>query len=83
MSIVLDGNRLDYEMAIRGVNGSALARRAGVCAATVSNARNDKPIWPTSLELIANALFAIPVNPAIEALIPKPRAAIDPPPADG
>jgi hypothetical protein len=81
MSIVLDRARMNYEMAIRGVNGSALARRAGVCPATVSSARNDKPISTTSLELIANALLAMPVNLAIARLVPKPSTAVDPPPA--
>jgi transcriptional regulator with XRE-family HTH domain len=81
MSVAPDGSRLNYEMAVRGVNQSKLAERAGVCPSTVSSARHDKPISTDSLERIANALVAIPVNPAIARLVPKPSTAVDPPPA--
>jgi hypothetical protein len=81
MSVILDALRLDYEMAIRGLNGSVLARLAGVCPATVCTARAGKAISTASLQLIADAVAAVPVDPAIVRLLAEPRVlGIDPAP---
>jgi len=61
--------RLDRELAYRGWSASDLARAAGVSAATLSVARQGRPIAPLTLKKIAIALSRAPVVPGLEALL--------------
>jgi len=69
MSVTVDPARLAYEMSIRGVSASALARKAHLSPAIVGAALAGRPIAATSLRLMAAALQAIPVDPVIETLV--------------
>jgi hypothetical protein len=58
------------------LNGSALAKAAGVCNSTVSTAFAGNPISVTTLRLLATALQATSVDEDIERLLDRG----DPPP---
>jgi transcriptional regulator with XRE-family HTH domain len=75
MSIAVETERLQYELAIRAMTRSSLARKAGVSKATVSSTFAGNPISETTLGLIAEALTATPVNPTIESLLAPPGGA--------
>jgi hypothetical protein len=77
VSIAFDPTRVDYEMAIRGLSGSDLAGKAGVCDATVSTARRGRPISSDSARRIAAALMATPIDPALVRLVPRPDGGDD------
>jgi hypothetical protein len=77
VSIAFDPTRVDYEMAIRGLSGSDLAGKAGVCDATVSTARHGRPISSDSARRIAAALMATPIDPALVRLVPRPDGGDD------
>lgn len=76
MSIRINGEVLRHEAAIRGLNGSALAKVAGVCNSTVSTAFAGDPVSVTTQTLLAKALQATSVDEAIERLLDRG----DPPP---
>ena len=61
--------RLDRELAYRGWSASDLARAAGVSEATLSVARQGRPVAPLTLKKIAVALSRTPVVPGLEALL--------------
>ena len=69
MSVVVSADRLRYEMARRGWDGSALARAARISAATVSTALTGRPISAKSLSLIAAALAGAPAVESIDVLL--------------
>jgi hypothetical protein len=72
VSVTLDPALLNYELAIRAMSGTVLARRAGLSDATVSTTRAGRPIAEESARLIAAALTATPVDPVLKKLIPPP-----------
>lgn len=72
MSVPVDPVRLRYEMAIRGLSASDLAREARVSAATISAALAGRSIAETSLRLIAGVLLAVPVDDVIRQLLAAP-----------
>lgn len=69
MSIAFDPARLAYEMAIRGLSGTDVARKAGLSPATVSTAMAGKPIAEASAMLIVKALGATPVAEILVRLV--------------
>ena len=69
MSIPANGHRLRYELAVRCVSATNLAKRTGLSDATVSNALKSRRIAETSLELIAEVLESIPVRECVRKLI--------------
>ncbi len=76
MSVPINGEVLKHMAALRGWNGSALAKEAGVCNSTVSTAFAGKPISVTTLTLLATALKGTSVDEDIERLLGRG----DPPP---
>jgi transcriptional regulator with XRE-family HTH domain len=58
MSVLIDSDRLRYELAIRGMSALNLAKQARLSPATVSAALAGKPIAEASLGLIAHVLEA-------------------------
>jgi transcriptional regulator with XRE-family HTH domain len=63
--IAVKGLELRRQMLVRGLTGAALARRAGVSAATVSQAVNDRRVHPDKLRAIVAVLATIEPIPGI------------------
>ncbi len=78
MSIRINGEVLKHMAALRGWNGSALAKKAGVVNSTVSRAFAGDEISVTTLRLLATALKETSVDEVIERLLGRG----DPPPED-
>ena len=69
MTVRLNAEQLNRELARRGWNATDLARASGCSAATISGARRGRPVSSTTLCKIAEALRAAPVIPGIDELI--------------
>lgn len=69
MTVRMNAEQLDLELARRGWNATDLARASGCSAATISGARRGRPISSTTLCKIAEALRKAPVIPGIDDLI--------------
>jgi lambda repressor-like predicted transcriptional regulator len=69
MGIVINHVVLRRELARRGWNASELARAARLSHATVSAACAARPVSPTSVKLIADALARAPVLANVDSLI--------------
>ncbi len=69
MTVRMNAEQLDRELARRGWNATDLARASGCSAATISGARRGRPISSTTLCKIAEALRSTPVIPGIDELI--------------
>jgi lambda repressor-like predicted transcriptional regulator len=83
MSIAFDPVPLAYEMAIRGLSGTDVARKAGLSPATVSTAMAGKPIAEASAMLIVKALDATPVVEILVRLVaPIVQPSNDDPPPE-
>jgi transcriptional regulator with XRE-family HTH domain len=67
--VAVQGDRLRREMHIRGLTGSALARRAGVAPSTVSQALNDHRVHPRKLQAIVQALAGVEPIPELVKLL--------------
>lgn len=85
MSIRINGEVLKHMAAIRGLNGSALAKKAGVVNSTVSRAFAGDEVSVTTVRLLATALNGTSVDEVIERLLggsdPQPEG--ERPPAPG
>jgi len=77
VGVTVDGQRLDYELAIRGLSAQTLAKSTGLSPATVSVARRSGRVQVESLALIVRVLDATPINPTLERLLRSPRARSD------
>jgi len=69
MSSRLNRSRLDRELACRGWTANDLALASGISAATISAARNGRPVNPKTLHRIADTLLKAPVVSGVEALL--------------
>ena len=67
--VAVSGKRLRREMHVRGLTGSALAKRAGVAPSTVSQALNDHRVHPSKLQAIVAALAEVEPNPELVKLL--------------
>ena len=61
--------RLDRELARRGWNATDLAKASGISVATISAARNGRPVANSTLCKIAEALLKAPVVPGVDDLL--------------
>lgn len=69
MSMRLNRSRLDRELACRGWTANDLAAASGVSAATISAARQGRPMNHRTLRRLADALVRAPVVSGVEALL--------------
>ena len=76
MSVRINGKVLKHMAALRGWNGSALAKEAGVCNSTVSRAFGSNLMAVTTVRLFATALNGSSADDVIERLLGRG----DPPP---
>ncbi|HAW11700.1 MAG TPA: hypothetical protein DCX12_11740 [Chloroflexi bacterium] len=73
MIVTLDPERLRYEMAIRNLDGVALARAAGVSQNTISHALQGHRVRKGTLHQITSGLLAFPPLRMLEDLVAKPE----------
>ena len=83
MSFAVDPERLAFQMAIRGLSASDLARKARLSPATMSAACAGKRLRVDSWREVSRALKATPVDPEIEKLLPPPTNDPDDEPSSG
>jgi transcriptional regulator with XRE-family HTH domain len=69
MSVIVDADRLRYELRLRGLSPHNLARATGLSDATVSAALHGRAIAEISLKLIADFLERTPVSEFMRKLI--------------
>lgn len=69
MSVRVNGNRLERELARRGWTGQDLALAARLSPATVSAARQGRSVNLRTLSRMATALLKAPVVDGLEALL--------------
>jgi transcriptional regulator with XRE-family HTH domain len=72
VSARLDPERLDHQLALRGLRQRDLAQRSGVAEATLSRARGGRRVSERTLSRIAQALESAPVLPGRGALLVEP-----------
>jgi len=70
VGIRLDRDRLDRELALRGLTAHQLSALAKVAPATLSRARHGHPVTPRTLSKLAMALTRVPVVPGAADLLP-------------
>lgn len=76
MSVNIRSEVLRHQLALRGLSGLDLARKAGLSSATVSAAMTGHAISARSLQQIAMTLTRIPVIEGVDELV---VAGSDPP----
>jgi transcriptional regulator with XRE-family HTH domain len=64
--------RLDLELTLRGWTAQDLVRASGISAATISAARQGKPVRPRSIHRIVSALLGTPVVAGVAELLEDP-----------
>jgi DNA-binding Xre family transcriptional regulator len=69
-------DRLDRELTLRGWTAQDLVRASGISAATISAARQGKPVRPGSIHRIVTALLCAPVLDGIAQLLDEADAAV-------
>ena len=69
MTVRMNAEQLDRELARRGWNATNLAAASGCSPATISGARRGRPVSNATLSRIAEALRNAPVIPGIDELI--------------
>lgn len=77
MGIVVDHQRLRWEIARRGWSAADLVRASGVSGPTISAALAGRPVAARSLGKIAEALGRAPALPVVEALLVPPPGETD------
>jgi Helix-turn-helix len=68
----LDRNKLDFELARRGISAQELSTLIGVHAVVLSRARNGRAIRETTFRKIANGLRGIPLLDGAVELLSEP-----------
>ncbi len=76
MIVTLDPERLRYEMAIRNLDGVALARASGVSENTISHALKGHRVRRSTVRQIAAGLLTFPTLRMVEVLVAKPEEVI-------
>jgi transcriptional regulator with XRE-family HTH domain len=69
LSARISRNRLDRELALRGWTAQDLVRASGISAATISAARQGRPVRPSSIHRMVSALLKAPVLEGVAELI--------------
>jgi transcriptional regulator with XRE-family HTH domain len=72
----LDAEKLDHQLALRGITARQLAERSGVPEPTISRARHGRPISESTLRRLSRALFETPLLLGADLLICDPQKKI-------
>jgi transcriptional regulator with XRE-family HTH domain len=73
--MIINANRLLYEMALRGMTAGELARLASVNKNTVSRALSGRSVSQRTLRELSRALLAYPPLRMADVLLDKPEVA--------
>jgi len=69
----IDADRLDYELARRGINPRQFAELSGVNETTLSRARHGYRVRESTLRRIVTAMLKIPPIAGAELVLSEPR----------
>ena len=69
----IDADRLDYELARRGINPRQFAELSGINEATLSRARHGYRVRESTLRRIVAAMLKIPPLAGAEVLLSEPQ----------
>ena len=69
----IDADRLDYELARRGINTRQFAELSGVNETTLSRARHGNRVRESTLRRMAAAMLKIPPMAGAELLLSEPQ----------
>jgi predicted transcriptional regulator len=69
----IDADRLDYELARRGINSRQFAALSGVNETTLSRARHGYRVRESTLRRIVAAILTIPPMPGAELVLSEPQ----------
>lgn len=72
MPAFINGDRLRFELARRGLDQVSLARRANLRPETISRAVNGHPVTASTLAAIADALLQVPPRAGLDDLLAEP-----------
>lgn len=73
--MIIDADRLRYEMALRGMTASELARMACINKNTVTRALSGRSVSQRTLRELSRALLSYPTLRLADVLLAKPGAA--------
>jgi transcriptional regulator with XRE-family HTH domain len=73
--VIINADRLRYEMAIRGITAGELARLAGVNKNTITRALTGRPVSRRTLRELSRALLTYPTLRMADVLLEKPQVA--------
>lgn len=76
MTARLNRTRLDRELALRGWSAQDLVRASGISAATISAARQGRPVRSSSISRIVTALLAAAVIEGVAELLEDQQAIV-------
>jgi DNA-binding Xre family transcriptional regulator len=69
----IDADRLDYELARRGISSRQFAEVSGVSETTLSRARHGYRVRESTLRRLVTAMLRIPPMPGAELLLREPH----------
>ena len=69
----IDADRLDYELAHRGINPRQFAELSGINEATLSRARHGYRVRESTLRRMVAAMLKIPPMAGAELLLSEPQ----------
>jgi hypothetical protein len=73
--VIINADRLRYEMAIRGMTAGELARLACVNKNTMTRALSGRPVSRRTLRELSRALLTYPTLRMVDVLLDKPQVA--------
>ena len=73
--VIINADRLRYEMAIRGMTAGELARLAGVNKNTINRALTGRSVSRRTLRELSRALLTYPALRMADVLLDKPQVA--------
>jgi len=74
LSARISRHRLDRELTLRGWTAQDLVRASGISAATITSARQGRPVRPSSIHRIVTALLRAPVLDGVAELLDEPES---------
>jgi transcriptional regulator with XRE-family HTH domain len=73
--VIINAERLRYEMALRAMTAAELARLASVNKNTVTRALSGRSVSQRTLRELSRALLSHPTLKMADVLLPKPQVA--------
>jgi transcriptional regulator with XRE-family HTH domain len=71
--VLLDADRLDHQLGLRGISRRRLCELSGVAEPTLSRALHGRPIYPGTLRKLTRALLEAPLLLGADLVIAQPK----------